>query len=240
MAGREMLGAVFVVLVGCSSETTVVVPNCGPGTVAKDGVCVPEVVDGSADTTPSSDTGTTADTSVDAASDTADSPGEAATDVATDALGDGEVAVDATGGDDPCPTSLDYNCSDTCGPIKCASGGCAYYPWPKIAASPKTKVTIRTPSKPPDSICIDGTCRHRFMFPIDYDWPSIRVRVGAGWKIGAATGTASVCLIPSSVKEGCFYTKLYHPVVVYTDDPLAPARNIELDIPDVDAGPPCP
>lgn len=93
MAGREVLGAVaMMVLVGCSSETTVVVPNCGPGTVAKDGVCVPT-------TDASLDFGTPdlggVDTSSDASADVTDT-----TDVA-------DTVSDVPVGPEPCPVLKD-------------------------------------------------------------------------------------------------------------------------------------
>ena len=238
----DWTGLSVVLVVGCSSTTNNIVnSNCGPGTVLRDGVCVPDATDTGSDTTMAPDTTSNLDSGRDAAADVVvDTMTETAAEVASDAVDDGDSGIDAAGLDDPCPAALDYNCSSSCGPKSCYSGGCAYFPWPKIATSVKSKLVVRTPSKPPDRSCTDGICKHRFMMAIDYEWSSIRIRVGPGWKVGAASGAASVCVIPSSVKEGCFFTSSYHPVVVFTDDPEAPARNIVMDIPDPDAGPPCP
>ncbi|MBL8722109.1 MAG: hypothetical protein JNL79_39365 [Myxococcales bacterium] len=232
----------MLLVVGCSSTTNNIVnSNCGPGTVLKDGVCVPDPTDTGQDTTMAPDTTVGLDSGRDTTADAmVDAMTETAAEDTSDATNDGESGIDAASLDDPCPAALDYNCSSSCGGSSACPGGCAYFPWPKLASSTKVRFVLRTPSKPPDKSCVDGICKHRYMVPIDYVWPSIRIRVGPGWKIGAASGTASVCMIPSSIKDGCFYTNSYHPVVVYTDDPAAPARNVVVDIPDLAAGPPCP
>jgi hypothetical protein len=110
---------------------------------------------------------------------------------------------------------------------------------PTIPATP-TKLVIRTPASPPqDGSCVDGSCKQRYAFSFKYTWPRVRVRVGPGWRIGAGGGEKGLCILPGST-TGCFYTDLYNPITVYNVDPAAPARNITIDLPDLDAGPPCP
>jgi hypothetical protein len=238
--------SIFVAMLGgCSSnESAPAGATCGAGTVLIDGVCT-AAVDATGDNGASNDSGGTAeDASVPSDDsdgnivDTADSSG-GDTEVADTA---GEAGVDAAdaSADDPCPTSLNINCSSTCGSAPCYYTCPTAPPFvPKIPASPMPYV-IRTPSAPAsDPYCNRDGCNHRYAFVFNYEWPRIRVRVGSGWRIGASLDGTPMCVRPGST-TGCYYTDTYFPIIVYTDDPSAPARNITIDMPSLEAGAPCP
>lgn len=244
MKAIHRLGAV-VSLVGTACSTSA--PDnitCGDGTRLEGSVCVS--TDAIAETHEAAAPADTQDEAViatDTRADSLDSTTEDTT--AADSLTDSPVDAltdSPTSADDPCPSTLDINCSDSCPKKSCA------YTCENTASGIFLKVPVgaapfvmRTPSKPmPDLACIDGTCKHRYAFVFDYSWPRIRVRVGSGWRIGAATGPRGLCVRPGSTTS-CYFTDFgYRPIIVYTDDPDAPARNIVIDNPPLDGGVPCP
>lgn len=246
MAGREVLGAVFVVLVGCSSETTVVVPNCGPGTVAKDGVCVPAEGDGGADG------------GADSSLDTTPPPTDSGVD-----FGGTETLVDSgpsdspadTAGGDPCPAKMTLNCSSTCGaptPTECASATCSspsrkYY-LDKIESLPFVMRLPNAPGVDPEckKACTFGTTTYGktvwgfyITLYLPTGAPPIRARVAAPWKIGlgpsgpfCTSETAKTCQVTTTGQEWW---------AVLTEDPSAPARNLIIEkVPDSELSTPCP
>lgn len=237
MAGREVLGAVFGVLVGCSSETTVVVPNCGPGTVAKDGVCVPAEGDGGAD-------GATVDSST---------PDDVAVEVSIDSTADALDAAEVETGpvthpdDAPCPTGLKFpltpeyevkNCSDTCGVKKapeCATS--CLVPATKVFTFDKTptRAWIRTPSRPGKSKMCAEPCGSAGVVAsvalrAQFDVPDtvLEIRVDPPWYVaGTGLQPAAKCFKGSL---NCYRLAPSQAISVYTLDPDAPARNIQVDV----------
>lgn len=236
MAGREVLGAVFGVLVGCSSETTVVVPNCGPGTVAKDGVCVPTVDSAVFVDTSTSDTsmldsdigytdsasGTDGDTAVDtAAPDAVSWPIEPCPTFSTP---DGGPVVNRANcaKDVICPGFTPGYC-----PIKCDATASTLWLW-----NANTEWYIRLPEAKDAptcaSPCADKNGVRGFNIALYQPKRHIHMRVQPPWEIQDLALDA--CPIPLKGTQ-CLDTEgrdENHRVFVFTRDPNAPARNLYI------------
>ncbi len=207
----------MVVGLGCSTtNNTIVSPTCGAGTVLVDGVCV--AADAAVtDTSSSSDVGGDG-----AAPDTATASGDAPAEVAGDA-----------GGADPCPTKpAALDCSGMCGGAKgacddrtCWKGGDLAYAQLK-APGPWI---VRTPDKPgtnPKCARCGPKVVSTVMVAVDtstLSFPLNRVRfsVAPPWHLGFSNSGCPELPEQCKVAEG---------VVVYTDDPNAPARNVTIDL----------
>jgi hypothetical protein len=193
---------------------------CGPGTEPLNGVCV--LPDASVeDVTP----------------DTTGSPeaSDAATHVEADTQGDGAADGNAAS-DDPCPPSLDVNCSTTCGG---PSANCYDTVCPASLSdiiqlySTSLPFTIRTTSDPGVGFWCDGghpVCGGivRAGFGVSNDVAPLIVRVGPPWFISQADNCAFFYPEASLPPTGCAEFSAIGSITVFTTDPHAPARNIMI------------
>jgi hypothetical protein len=154
---------------------------------------------------------------------------------------------------DPCPNvAVAVNCSSTCGTSATACSGVSCGKAPLANA-----VTIRNYSdlpyviRTPDHPGVDPACEtmcaqpgvtdtvpvYAIRFDVAMQWatPGVRLVVGAPWKIDYFVNSSSqVCGGADSV-SGCELLPYeFNPIVVWTDDPNAPSRNIVIE--ETDAG----
>lgn len=215
------LGSLYVS--GCGGSKTITA--CGEGTTYRDGMCVVEP-----------------DASADAAS------GDTAADIG------GEVAVDGAGTpDEPCGDYYAINCSSECNPVanQCDPGECA----PRAGATTATVIKIpdsvlfpdgydtvikiRTPSHPEmctrqyvDCAALGKTTPRRYHFlllpPPGADGRYLKLSVGTPWHV-FLNDTSPWC----QAWPSCLVTQyLGYGLVVFTEDPNAPARDVTLTISD--------
>jgi hypothetical protein len=242
--GSRTLGVIAVLGLGgstaalaCSGATGADIgqqANCGHGTVVSGNQCVG--VDAAASPEGSSEAGL------------ADSQGLQETGVA-DALDAPDVVTWTA---DPCPAGpLAVDCSSSCGPAQYACNDNTFtcnlsrtsMNDPRI-----TKLSIPTEMRTPDRPGIDPKCvdscsnktsvlhpAYAMAFNIQTADVSVifEVRVGAPWWIEALdTFNAPIFCppIPATVPrgQGCASYRGGRPLLVWTDDPNAPARNITV------------
>lgn len=154
--------------------------------------------------------------------------------------GDGSTP-DATLPDDPCPPKLDVNCSTSCGgPAECFKvSSCS--PGSSIPVpDDQFPFVVRTPSSPGSltdafrcfKFCTGAaTSLYALSFKITTLQPQVRVRVEPPWRVANRPSTNDAC---TTLKRSC--ESMTHitggsaiPIVVGTDDPNAPARNVIIE-----------
>jgi hypothetical protein len=89
---------------------------------------------------------------------------------------------------------------------------------------------LRTPSKPgtdPDCQCSDTTYGIALLLPSDPPGAAWRVTVTAPWHIKTSI-PPSFCDVSASSQ--CVVVTAFVPLVLATDDPSAPARNVTFEI----------
>lgn len=231
-----------VACLACSSNTTIVNSNCGPGTVLVDGACVP-ADSGTADApkvdSPVSDGADAANPDVDA--DTADGI-------------PADVPLDASL-DDPCPTAkIDVNCAKDCGGTtstcalaKChdESGSPPSAPYVKVTDLSKPFI-MRTPSRPSADPACQPRCGAgntlygmavRVELPFtSYGW---RALVGPPWKIASFEIYKPWCVVTTAAVSACRYEPTrFAQIEIVTLEADAPARNVVIE--SVGSGVTCP
>lgn len=223
MVGRDQVAsalAMWLALVGCSSTTNNIVnANCGPGTVLKDGVCAPAEDGGGGDAS--------GDTSV-----ATDGGGEVGSDAGSDTLGDGAPLP----GDDPCPVSTPekpieiINCSKTCPPVEQATcKSFAAFGYASASDRAGDVYVIRTPAKPG----MEGDKWRDPGCPLE-KWYAGRVDLGGGGEKNEVRARVAapwyfldnVCAGPKA-GTACI---VGHNFYVFTTDPNAPSRNVEIEV----------
>lgn len=239
-------------LMGASALT------CGPGTVEKDGQCVPSQ-DAAADTQTTdapSEVGPEAGADVvpDAASESNDvSTAEDATQDSQSEAGDAETDSGYPPphlGDDPCPTGeMLANCSDSCGPTHPYCDQAVCYGGFTATTIDQFPVVVRMPSEPGWSDKCLAACppvwkyRPAYGFIVRSDLvgdPSIgkhqwglRARIDPPWgvRIIDPKSTVQFCGMDDVQPESCVVSQNDSPVyfVVDTLDPDAPARNLVIE-----------
>ncbi len=226
-------GAAVVACTGTSVTNTAL---CGPGTAPVQGECV--IPDAATD-----GEGRDVDLALDAASAT-DSSGsvDAGTGEAPSSVADGSVpGADASTTDDPCPSGpIGINCSSECGGVSSGCGIliCSEQGVDEVTGS-ELPFVIRTPSLPLAicNSCDSGPELEYLVFRGDFSsLPNgAMVTVGAPWTVGS-TATGNGCA-PGPASQCAVFTGVAS-VVVWTSDPTAPARNVELTA--VSPGQQCP
>jgi hypothetical protein len=256
-AGMALLAA-SLVCAACGSSTTNIA-QCGAGTTPVNGVC--EVAGGPDATTAEGGAGVP-----DALQDGPSNDGTAgsSSDVTyTDALTD--LAASDAAVADPCPTptsAILEDCSGDCIP----NNGCAYggtcgiiYTNPqdsRIFQITNTPAFLRTENAP-DSHCDEQCSTYpdsgtyakihpdaALIFRLNDGTGPFQVRVGPPWKINEVNLDTNpvplVCPWASDTQTSlCLVVTSPTTLLVWTDDPAPPARNVSIQ-PATDAQPPCP
>lgn len=238
---RNRVISLVAVLAGsaCSSGGESHTVTCGPGTELVDGTCV--AIDAStsdaasSDSVPSTETATATDDGT---------PDVLASDV-TDATAD--VASSSS---DPCPSvAMAVNCSKTCGG---ASANCAKAECPAtdpvitlaLRITNSLPTVVRTPEKPgkflPCECAIPSAGGSLYSLLVALDAGAgklVKVTVGTGWRLASPTSTNPWCGEPGDNRR-CRIVSGNSGVLITTDDPNAPSRNVLFEA--ASAGDKCP
>ncbi len=241
MTSALLVGAMTIPACSSGSSSTV---TCGAGTTKQGDQCVGV-----------SDDGGLVDASSEAGS---DAGGSSDGNVAADAPPDGDAAAYSS---DPCPTDpIEVNCSSTCGGAgntPCASTACKHTtiaPGSQPHPNPYALTVLRTPDHP----SLDQECKLscdassvtnkragiRFGMALDLGASLYftEVRVGYPWWIGIGTQGGYPLFCPyedsnAGQRQGCMVFGGEGPIVVWTDDPNAPSRNVYIrNVPDMAHG----
>lgn len=251
VAAMGILGALVAPLtLGCGSDgsalNTPPALTCGAGTVAVGGECVP--VDGG--TGGAAGSGGAAGQGGTAGAAGSSTGGEDA----------GADAMEAGGGgpgpdDDPCPAQpVELDCSDQCGgpTALCAGATCSLEPFSSVIIEDSSAYpyVFRTPSHPGVDPACEAACQEQTYFPqtiapakygmiVTVNAPDdqskvLKVKVGPPWWIEiTAESVPYYCLDWSPVQDCQVDTQATGlTVMILTDDPNAPARNVVLDLVD--------
>jgi hypothetical protein len=241
-ASVPLAGAAALLVAACSGATedglnARATTRCGPGTELRGLQCVPQEIDASP--------GETTDAGVEAP----DSPADVID--AADAKETGPAYPPTA---DLCPSKvLDTNCSQVCGgeagcyALRCRTGIVGLQHDRLRTLSSFYSYISRTPDKPGwDPVCADactgisGAKPHAFAmaFRVNGGVSAFRVRVDGPWWIeqlrkGPNGEEPNVYCPPSpplgKLAQGCAYFESSVTLLVWTDDPNAPARNITFE-----------
>ncbi len=212
-------------------------------------------------TAPATDTSTFIDTSSStdttglpdgvAPTDTTPPPTDSSTvDTGVDAT-DTSVPETSTSSGDPCPSKvIDVNCSTTCGgpTTNCSDARCTAGRDPfttLIGSYSKFPYIIRTPDKPGmDAVCNSLGCEPGksvaygvgLRIDLPYYKKGLRITVGSPWRVRQVShsGWSPYCAREASFGSGCIYLDTsFVDLMIDTDDPNAPSRNILIEDPSV-------
>ncbi len=209
------------------SVTAVVVASCGSSATVQGG----EGTGGPGGTAGSKDGSASTSESQDAA--LADGSGENG-----EGGEPGDASDDATLQDEPCPPKIDIDCSTSCEGEKLCYEVRTCEPSTTVSIAPEEfPFVIRTPASPGaltwahrcEQYC-GGTIPNLYALTLNVRGaPSIRARVEPPWRVTSRISTNEAC---GYLKHSC--ANLLHfgfamTLVIGTDDPNAPARNVILE-----------
>ena len=154
--------------------------------------------------------------------------------------------ADAIAPDDPCPATVNVNCSDTCGGrnADCDNTTCGSKPdggqgGQKIVLTDYSQLpyVMRTPRAPrPDPECPascagTGGLAPKFAMAIRVSMPTLRTGIRAyialPWRIRGYGSSYPFCAYPPV--DNCHIADNAFSLLIETDDPEAPARNLIIE-----------